>query len=439
MRTAWTCSGWPTSASIASPRASSDARPASSNRCAGSKLTSTANGVLRSPGTDRSRSPSTSAFRNRPSTAIISPSTPFRVPRPEVAAALELGEGDVAVVGAVQQGGDRRGLEDARSAGRRPGRPRPWTGRAGRRSGARRIPLVVPGGHGRSIRIGSAHRGPPPQLRNVLPTRGAIPLREGQHPRTREGRLPLPAARVLGRAGPGGHRLRDGRHREPQAAGAAIPRHGAAHSWRSPRPRQPGEGDGPRPGRRAPHHRHPPRPRPRGRARGLPQAKVHVFAPELEIAQDPPLPEKARYIQKQWAHGPEWVSHEVEGDTWFGFESVKPIPGPRRRRRAGPARRPLEGALGDRGHATADGWMLHCGDAYFFRGEVETPRQVTPGFRAFENITQWKRGPRMHNLERLQELRRDHGSEVRADLLARPRDVRRARGVGDPRRASRRR
>ena len=101
----------------------------------------------------------------------------------------------------------------------------------------------------------------------------------------------------------------------------------------------------------------------------------------------------------------------MDGDDWFGFESVKPIEG------LGDdvALVPLVGH--SKGHSgvavrSGDGWMLHCGDAYFFHGEVETPRRVTPGFRAFENVSQWKRGPRMHNLGRLQELRRDHGSEV---------------------------
>lgn len=143
----------------------------------------------------------------------------------------------------------------------------------------------------------------------------------------------------------------------------------------------------------------------------FPQAKVHVFAPELAIAQDPPLPERARYVSKQWAHGPDWVSHEVDGDTWFGFESVKPIPG------LGDdvALVPLVGH--SKGHSgvairTGEGWLLHCGDAYFFRGEVDTPRRVPPGLRLFENVTQSDRGDRMHNLGRLQELRRDHGSEV---------------------------
>ena len=156
----------------------------------------------------------------------------------------------------------------------------------------------------------------------------------------------------------------------------------------------------------------------------FPEAKVHVFAPELEIAQKPPLPEKARYVQKQWAHGPDWVSHEVAGDTWFGFESVKPIEG------LGDevALVPLVGhSKGHSGIAVKGpgGWMLHCGDAYFFHGEVETPRRVTPGFRAFENITNWKRGPRMHNLGRLQELQARPRLRGRAVLLARPAVVRR--------------
>jgi glyoxylase-like metal-dependent hydrolase (beta-lactamase superfamily II) len=51
----------------------------------------------------------------------------------------------------------------------------------------------------------------------------------------------------------------------------------------------------------------------------FPDAEVHVFAPEHEAAMNPGLRERSRYIADQWAHGPRWVTHEVEGDEWLGF------------------------------------------------------------------------------------------------------------------------
>jgi glyoxylase-like metal-dependent hydrolase (beta-lactamase superfamily II) len=144
----------------------------------------------------------------------------------------------------------------------------------------------------------------------------------------------------------------------------------------------------------------------------FPQAEVHVFAPELEIARHPGLRDKSRYIPAQWAHGPNWKPHEVDGDAWFGFESVRPIPGLDDQ----VALVPLVGHT--KGHCgvavqTGDGWVLHCGDAFFFHGEMETPLRCPPGLRVFQNLTQFNRGERLRNRERLRELRREHGSEVR--------------------------
>ncbi|MDP9134858.1 MAG: MBL fold metallo-hydrolase [Actinomycetota bacterium] len=144
----------------------------------------------------------------------------------------------------------------------------------------------------------------------------------------------------------------------------------------------------------------------------FPAAKVHLFAPELGIAQAPPLAERTRYVAEQWEHGANWVQHEVDGDTWFGFESVRPLPG------LGDevALVPLVGH--SKGHSgvairEADGWLLHCGDAFFFPGDLETPRRCPPGLRLFQNVMQHNRGDRRRNRERLRELHRERGGEVR--------------------------
>ena len=59
----------------------------------------------------------------------------------------------------------------------------------------------------------------------------------------------------------------------------------------------------------------------------FPDAEVHVLGRELEAALHPSWRERARYVAAHWAHGPKWVEHEAEGDDWFGFESVRMLPG----------------------------------------------------------------------------------------------------------------
>ncbi|HEU4980205.1 MAG TPA: MBL fold metallo-hydrolase [Solirubrobacterales bacterium] len=143
----------------------------------------------------------------------------------------------------------------------------------------------------------------------------------------------------------------------------------------------------------------------------FPGAEVHVFAPELEAALHPSLRERARYVEQHWAHGPNWVEHTVEGESWFGFESVRLLPD----LDAEIALVPLPGhSAGMSGVAIniGDGWLLHCGDAFFHHGEIETPRRCPPGLRLFQTITESDRKARHENQERLRELRRDHGDEV---------------------------
>jgi glyoxylase-like metal-dependent hydrolase (beta-lactamase superfamily II) len=71
-----------------------------------------------------------------------------------------------------------------------------------------------------------------------------------------------------------------------------------------------------------------------------------------------------------------------------------------------------------RGHtaiAVRDGdrWLLHCGDAYFHHGEVETPASCPPGLAVFQKLMADDGAARTANLERLRELARSHGDEVR--------------------------
>ena len=145
----------------------------------------------------------------------------------------------------------------------------------------------------------------------------------------------------------------------------------------------------------------------------FPGAEVHIFAGEHRALTSPPLRERVRYAvaQHDWAHGPKWVTHEVGGDAWFGFESVRVLPGAD----ADVVMIPLPGhTLGHAGIAVrrADGWLLHAGDAFFHRGQLESPPHCPPGLTVFQSIVQADGARRRANIERLRELASGHGDEV---------------------------
>ncbi len=144
----------------------------------------------------------------------------------------------------------------------------------------------------------------------------------------------------------------------------------------------------------------------------FPAADVHVLEAERAAALKPSLRERARYASCQLDHGPRWVVHEADGDSWFGFESIRLLPG------VDPEVLliPLPGH--SRGHTAVavsdgEGWILHCGDAYYHHGEVAMPPSCPPVLRHFETLTAADNTARKRNLERLRELAREHGDEVR--------------------------
>ncbi len=59
----------------------------------------------------------------------------------------------------------------------------------------------------------------------------------------------------------------------------------------------------------------------------FPDAEVHLLGRELEAAMNPSWRERPRYVAAHWAHGPRWVKHDAGGDEWFGFDSLRILPG----------------------------------------------------------------------------------------------------------------
>ncbi len=71
-----------------------------------------------------------------------------------------------------------------------------------------------------------------------------------------------------------------------------------------------------------------------------------------------------------------------------------------------------------RGHSAiavedGDGWLLHCGDAYFHRHQIQTPPNCPPGLRAFQAIVGLERKRRLQNEERLRELNERGNGDIR--------------------------
>lgn len=146
----------------------------------------------------------------------------------------------------------------------------------------------------------------------------------------------------------------------------------------------------------------------------LPRARVHVMRREHDAAIRRRLADRLRYRPAHWAHGPDWAVHDVsDGEPWLGFEAVRQLDGL-------PPEILLVPLYGHtRGHAgvavqTAEGWLLHAGDAYFYRGQMDSRRPHCPsGLALFERSVQTDAFMRAWNQRRLRALVREHGHRVR--------------------------
>lgn len=143
----------------------------------------------------------------------------------------------------------------------------------------------------------------------------------------------------------------------------------------------------------------------------FPRATVHVLTDEHAAATAPVRIDQFRYRPLQWAHGPKWQFYTPRGERWFGFECVRGLSG------LPPEILfvPLRGhSLGHAGVAvsTGRGWLLHAGDAYFYYGEIETPRRCPPALDVLQRVVEVDGAARRHNQQRLRDLVQERGREV---------------------------
>ncbi|GAB1540521.1 hypothetical protein NUACC21_31900 [Scytonema sp. NUACC21] len=146
----------------------------------------------------------------------------------------------------------------------------------------------------------------------------------------------------------------------------------------------------------------------------FPEATVHVMQAEIEAAQERRgFIASQRYCPNQWDEVKRWKFYSAGGDPWFGFEAVRDLDG------LPPEILLIPLAGHTRGHAgiaikTAEGWLLHAGDAYFYRHEMGSPkRRCTPGLRFYQSMMEVDRKARLYNQDRLRNLSLDRSNGVR--------------------------
>ena len=142
----------------------------------------------------------------------------------------------------------------------------------------------------------------------------------------------------------------------------------------------------------------------------FPSAAVHVSASEYNSAMAAKtVRKKFRYHKGHWSHNPKWNTYPADGDKWFGFEAVRAID-----EENDIFLVPLNGHTD--GHCgvavkTSDKWIFHCGDAYFFHGEI-LDGSCTTGLKIYQNLMDADHKARMNNQQRLRELSKKHIGEI---------------------------
>jgi glyoxylase-like metal-dependent hydrolase (beta-lactamase superfamily II) len=96
---------------------------------------------------------------------------------------------------------------------------------------------------------------------------------------------------------------------------------------------------------------------------------------------------------------------EVDPLDWFGFDSVRPLP------QTFPDIRLVSLPGHSAGHAGVavpeeDGWLLHCGDAYFDVREMDVEQpQCSLGFKLLQRLIADDNSERLRTQERLRSLK----------------------------------
>ncbi len=113
----------------------------------------------------------------------------------------------------------------------------------------------------------------------------------------------------------------------------------------------------------------------------FPHAKVHIYEPEYRMVTERIGIDWLMCIPEHWAHGPDWVVHRLEGDTFHGLERTPTV-------EVGGVAVFLVPFVGHTpGHCAVvlhlpDGrWYIHAGDGYGYHGQVNLEKTISPPYQ----------------------------------------------------------
>lgn len=147
----------------------------------------------------------------------------------------------------------------------------------------------------------------------------------------------------------------------------------------------------------------------------FPHAIVHLLEDErASAAAQRTLLDRLRYRPQQWSTRANWRTYTSHsGEKWFGFDCVRDLVGVSHEILLVPLVGHTFGHAGvaiDRGF---NDWLLQAGDAYFYHQEMDLERPYcTPGLRLYQRMMEKDRTARLHNQDRLRELKRDNAALV---------------------------
>lgn len=140
----------------------------------------------------------------------------------------------------------------------------------------------------------------------------------------------------------------------------------------------------------------------------FPEARVHLLAAEREAAlRHAGFIGHERYRPRQWTGQERWTTYEPTGEPWLGFDAVRALDGLPSEILMIPLRGHTLGHAGVAVEAEV-GWLLHAGDAYLHRGQMDPAHpHMPPGLAAYQHIMDSDRPARRANVERLRTFKRE--------------------------------
>ena len=147
----------------------------------------------------------------------------------------------------------------------------------------------------------------------------------------------------------------------------------------------------------------------------FPNATVHVMQREYDDATGPRagFVARNRWRPAQLDEVQRWRGYGARGESWFGFDAVRDLDGLPPEILMVPLPGHTWGHAGVAVRGDDGGWLLHAGDAYFYRGEMrQARRRCTPGLRAYQRLMEVDARARMTNQQRLRTLSIEHRDAV---------------------------